>query len=176
MMANYKSTTDDGRCLFCEISKGNIQTPGIFWEDKDFLAFLSIYPNVKGFTAVMPKKHYGSDVLALPDNVLQKFIIAAKKVSKILLKSFKDAGRIGLIMEGTGVDHAHIKLIPMHGTGHMKRGNWKQYLSRRTDYFEKYNGYIISTEGPKANPEEIKKLAKKLRKASGNHFPAGRIK
>lgn len=166
-MANYKSTTDEGRCLFCEIVKGNIQTPGIFWEDKDFMAFLSIYPNTEGFTAVMPKKHYGSDVLALPDNVLQKFIMAAKKVSKILLKSFKDVGRIGLIIEGTGVDHAHIKLVPMHGTGHMKRGIWKQYLSKRIDYFKKYNGYIISTEGPKANPAEIKKLAEKLRQLGG---------
>lgn len=162
-MANYKSSTDGGDCIFCEIIKGNIQTPGIFWEDNEFIAFLSTWPSVEGFTVVVPKEHHGSDCLAMPDDVLQRFILVAKKVSNILLKHFDDVGRVGLIMEGTGVDHAHIKLVPMHGTGHMKKGIWKQYLSGKSDYFEKYEGYIISTDGPKADPEKIKDLAKKLR-------------
>lgn len=162
-MADYQSKTSDGKCVFCEIIRGNIQTPGIFWDDDSFIAFLSIYPSVKGFAAVMPKKHYGSDVLAMPDDVLQKFIIAAKKVSGILLKNFDDVGRIGLIMEGTGVDHAHIKLVPMHGTGHMKRGIWKQYLGDQKVFFEKYEGFITSVEGPEADPGEIRKLAEQLK-------------
>ncbi len=163
-MANYKSSTKEGKCIFCEIIKGNIQTPGIFFEDKNFMAFLSTWPSVEGFTVVVPKKHYGSDVLAMPDKDLQKFVIASKKVSKILLKHYKDVGRVGLIMEGTGIDHAHIKLIPMHDTAHMKKGIWKQYLSGISDYFEKYEGYIISTDGPKADPEKLRKLALKLKK------------
>ena len=163
-MANYKSSTNEGKCIFCEIVKGNIKTPGIFWEDKYFMAFLSTWPNTEGFTVVVTKEHYKSDVLALPDDMLQKIIISAKKVSNIILKHFEDVGRVGLIMERTGVDHAHIKLIPMHGTGHMKKGVWKQYLSGKSDYFNKYEGYIISTDGPKADPEEIKELAQKLRK------------
>lgn len=162
-MANYKSSTDEGKCIFCEIIKGNIQTPGIFWEDEEFMAFLSTWPSVEGFTVLVSKEHYGSDCLAMPDKVLQKFILAAKKVSNILLKHFKDVGRVGLIMEGTGIDHAHIKLVPMHGTEHMKKGIWKQHLSQRSDYFEKYEGYIISTDGPKADPEKLKELAKNLR-------------
>jgi diadenosine tetraphosphate (Ap4A) HIT family hydrolase len=95
---------------------------------------------------------------------LSEFILVAKKVSKILLNHFSDVGRIGLIMEGTGVDHAHIKLIPMHGTAHMKKGIWKQYLSKKSEYFYKYEGYISSFDGPKADPEKISFLAKKLRK------------
>jgi diadenosine tetraphosphate (Ap4A) HIT family hydrolase len=162
-MVNYKSSTDKGKCIFCEIIKGNIQTPGIFWEDKDFMAFLSTWPSVEGFTVVIPKKHYCSDCLAMPDNVLQRFILAAKKVSKVLLEHFKDVGRVGLIIEGTGVDHAHIKLIPMHGTEHMKKGVWKQYLSKKPQYFEKYEGYIVSSDGPEADPEKLEEIAKKLR-------------
>lgn len=163
-MAEYKSSTEEGKCIFCEIIAGRIQTPGIFWEDQNFMAFLSTWPSVEGFTVVVPKKHFGSDVLALPDENLQDFIIAAKKVSQILLKGFEDVGRVGLIMEGTGVNHAHIKLIPMHGTEHMKRGEWKQHLSGRSDYFEKYPGYLISTDGPKGDPEKLKALAEKLKK------------
>lgn len=162
-MANYTSSTNQGKCIFCEIITGNIQTPGIFWEDHQFMAFLSAWPSVEGFTVLVPKQHYDSDCLAMPDDILQKFILAAKKVSKILLKHFKDVGRVGLIMEGTGVDHAHIKLIPMHGTAHLKRGVWKQYLSGRSDYFKKYQGYLISTDGPKADPEKLKDLAQKIK-------------
>lgn len=99
----------------------------------------------------------------MPDEVLQRFVIAAKKVSQLLLNYFEDVGRVGLIMEGTGIDHAHIKLVPMHGTAHMKQGIWKQYLSGRSDFFERYEGYIISTDGPKADPEKISLLAKKLK-------------
>ena len=163
-MADYKSKTDKGECIFCKIIDGDIKTPGIFWEDDEFMAFLSTWPSVVGFTVVVPKEHYGSDCLAMPYDVLQRFIVVAKKVSEVLLKHFEDVGRVGLIMEGTGVDHAHIKLIPMHGTGHMKKGVWKQYLSGRSDYFEKYEGYIISTDGPKADEQKICELAEKLRK------------
>lgn len=165
-MADYKSTTDAGTCIFCEIIKRNLHTPGIFWEDDNFMAFLSTWPSVDGFTVVVPKEHYGSDCLKLPDEILQPFILAAKKVSNILLNHFEDVGRVGLIMEGTGIDHAHIKLVPMHGTAHMKKGIWKQYLSNRSDYFEKYEGFIISTDGPQADPEKLSELAKILKKNS----------
>lgn len=162
-MADYKPKTDKGECIFCKIIDGAIKTPGVFWEDDEFMAFLSTWPSVEGFTVLVPKEHYGSDCLAMPDDILQKFIIAAKKVSKVLLRYFENVGRVGIIMEGTGIDHAHIKLVPMHGTGHMKKGIWKQYLSGRSDYFEKYEGYIISTDGPKADEQKIRKLAENLR-------------
>jgi len=161
-MADYKSTTDTGECVFCKIISREIETPGIFWEDDDFLAFLSLWPNMEGMTVLVPKKHFGSDVLAMPDEVLQNMILAAKKVSKILTKHFDNVGRVGLVMEGTGVDHAHIKLYPMHGTGHMKSGEWKQYLSSNDDFFETYPGYISSNDGPKADAEKIRGLAKEI--------------
>ena len=93
-MADYKSTTSENKCIFCEIIKGNIKTPGIFWEDAGFMAFLSTWPNTKGFTVVVPKDHYGSDVLAMSDNKLSKMILVAKKVSNILIKGFDDVGRV----------------------------------------------------------------------------------
>ena len=72
---------------------------------------------------------------------------------------FTDVGRVGLIMEGTGIDHAHIKLIPMHGTEHIKRGEWKQMPSGKEVWFDHYEGWISSAGGPMADPEKLKKLA-----------------
>ena len=161
-MAKYDATAKDNKCIFCGITTRKITTPGIFWEDEKFMAFLSIDPNTKGFTCVVPKKHFGSDVLKLPDDVLGKFIIAAKKVAGILEKHFDDVGRVGLIMEGTGIDHAHIKLVPMHGTENLKQGIWKQVLSGNEFWFEKYEGWISSGSGPMVASEELKKLADEL--------------
>lgn len=159
----YDSKDKHGDCIFCKIVSGEIKTPGIFWEDDEHMAFLSIFPNTEGFSVVIPKKHYGSDVLELKDDVLHKLILASKQVSKILKRHFDDVGRVGLMMEGTGVDHAHIKLFPMHGTKDFANGEWRQFLSKEETFFEKYEGYISSSEGPRMNDEQIKVLAKKLK-------------
>lgn len=163
-MVDYKLAIDKSECIFCKIISGEIKTPGIFWEDDEFMAFLSICPNTDGFTVVVPKKHYGSDVLGMSDEILQKFVLTAKNISKILIKCFNNVGRVGLIMEGTGIDHAHIKLFPMHGTGYMKKGEWKQYNSDNDKFFKTYEGYISSNDGPKEDEQKIYELAKKLRK------------
>jgi len=161
-MAKYDPITKDNKCVFCEIAAGNIKTPGFFWEDNEFMAWLAIDPNTEGFSCVIPKQHFGSDVLKMPDDVLQKFIIVAKKVASILENYFDDVGRVGLIIEGTGIDHAHIKLVPMHGTENLKSGIWKQILSDKEFWFDKYEGWISSGSGPTADPEKLKKLASNI--------------
>ena len=163
-MANYEAKTKDDKCIFCEIVKGNIPVAS-FWEDEEFLAFLSIDPNTEGFSAVIPKKHYGSDVLEMPDKELKEFIITSKKVAKILEDYYKDVGRVGVIMEGTGIDHAHIKLIPMHGTEHMKKNIWKQYIAKEEPWYPKYEGFISSAGGPKADNKKLLDLSRKISKS-----------
>ncbi len=44
-MAYYEAKTELNRCPFCEIAQGRLETPGIFWWDREFMAFLSIDPN-----------------------------------------------------------------------------------------------------------------------------------
>ena len=160
-MAHYDATINN-KCIFCEIVSGRFDTPGIFWQDNEFMAFLSIDPNTKGFSCVIPKTHFGSDVLKIPDDVLQKFILASKKVAFILENYFDDVGRGGVIMEGTGIDHAHIKLVPMHGTESLKKGKWQQFLSGKEFWFEKYEGWISSGGGPMADTDKLKELANQI--------------
>lgn len=164
-MAAYKSTTEENKCIFCEIAKGNIKPlgEGVIYEDDNYMAWLSPFPNTEGFSVVIPKQHYPSDVLAMPDEDLNGFVLVAKKVANMLVNYFEDVGRVGLVMEGTGVNHAHIKLFPMHGTEHMKRGVWKQYASGRHDFFESYEGFIMSNDGPQADFEKLKAMAEDIR-------------
>lgn len=163
-MATYDATTES-KCIFCEIVAGRFQTPGIFWENDEFMAFLSIDPNTEGFSCVIPKEHHGSDVMKMPDQMLQKFIITAKNVAGILENYFPDVGRVGVLMEGTGIDHAHIKLSPMHGTQELKRGEWKQYLSGKEFWFDQYEGWICSGGGPIADMNQLKVLAENIKKS-----------
>jgi len=166
-MANYKSETKEGKCIFCEIAAGRIQPlgGGKFWENEKYMAWLSPFPNTEGFTVLIPKKHYGSDVLQMPDKDLAELVLEAKKISEHMIKKLENVGRIGLIMEGTGIDHAHIKLVPFHGTGYMKKGEWKQIHSSLNTYLARYTdiGYISSHDGPRANDAALKKLADKLK-------------
>ncbi len=161
-MGEYKPTTSEGKCIFCQIILKN-DSDAIFWQDDKHVAFLSIDPNTPGFSLVVPKEHHGSDILKMPDGDLQNFILAAKHVAHILENFYEDVGRVGLIMEGTGIDHAHIKLVPMHGTEHMKRGEWKQYLSGVEHWFDKYQGWISSAGGPNGDREQLIELSKQIR-------------
>lgn len=77
-MAKYQAQTEDNKCIFCEIAAGRIAA-NIYWQDDEFMAFLSIDPNTEGFSCVMPKEHFSSDVLKMPDDNLARFILAAKK-------------------------------------------------------------------------------------------------
>ncbi len=163
-MGTYEARTAENKCVFCEIVKTHDEKV-FFWEDAEFIAFLSIDPNTPGFSLVIPKEHHSSDVLKMPDEVLQRFIIAAKKAAKVLEDFYPDVGRVGVIMEGTGIDHAHIKLIPMHGTENLKRGEWKQYLSKVEHWFDTYEGWISSAGGPNADRNRLLELTDQIKKS-----------
>ena len=148
-------------CVFCQIANRTANAH-IIWEDEKHLAFLSILPNTKGFSVVITKEHYPSYNFDLPDNVLTGLTLASKKVGKLLDRSFDDVGRTGLIMEGFGVDHVHTKLIPMHGTGDMKK--WRPVSSSNNKFFHEYEGYLSSHDCERADDKELEKIAEMIRK------------
>lgn len=146
-------------CIFCKIVTGEAPSHKI-WEDDQHLAFLSIFPNTPGFTVVIPKTHYPSYAFDAADDVLSGLTTAAKKVGKLLDEKLGDVGRTGMIFEGFGVDHLHAKLFPMHGT---LSDDWQQHKSKVEKFFDQYEGYISSHDYQRADDEELKQLAEKIR-------------
>jgi diadenosine tetraphosphate (Ap4A) HIT family hydrolase len=146
-------------CIFCKIVNGKAPVHKI-WEDEKHIAFLSIFPNTPGFTVMVTKEHLPSYFADNDDQILTEFITAAKKVAKLIDAGFDDVGRTGLIAEGFGVDHLHLKLFPMHGT---KSNNWQQHNSHVEKFFYYYEGYISSHNGPKASDEQLTKIAKMIK-------------
>lgn len=146
-------------CLFCRLVSGEAQDYMI-WEDEDHIAFLYIYPNTEGVTIVMPKKHHSSYAFDLEDAVLCELIKAVKKVAKLLDGAFDDVGRCGMVFEGFSVDHVHAKLFPMHGT---KMDEWHPIESDIEKFYDRYEGYISSHDAKRADDDELKALAKRIR-------------
>ena len=103
-------------CIFCKISKGEIPSIKI-WEDEKYLAFLDVNPVAVGHTLLIPKKHtdYFFD---LNDNEYCELMLNAKKIAQ-LLKSKLNSKRIGMIIEGFAVSHAHVHLIPINKMSEM---------------------------------------------------------
>ena len=95
--------------IFSKIVAGEIPCHKIA-ESADYLAFLDINPIVKGHTLVIPKM--GTDyIFDLEDDVLGGLMIFAKKVAKAIDQAIPSK-RIGIMVVGTEVPHAHIHLIP----------------------------------------------------------------
>lgn len=154
-------------CIFCKIANGEAPAHEI-WENEDYMAFLSIYPNTEGFSVVIPKKHYPSYAFEVPEKVLTGLIKASKKVAELLDENLENVGRTGLMLEGYGVNHLHSKLFPMHGTDEEE---WEKRGSDIDKYFEEYEGYISSHDSKRADDEKLSRLAQKIKprsKKSGN--------
>jgi len=144
-------------CIFCKIARGEIPCHKVY-EDERYLAFLDINPNTEGMTLVMPKKHFGSYVVEMPDKDYGDFLLACRKVTRLLDKGL-GLSRTAIVFEGMGVNHVHCKLYPLHGVGK----EWKEIWASEKKFFDKYEGYISTVLGPRADDKKLAEIAKKIR-------------
>lgn len=97
----------ENNCVFCQIV--NKKSPAhLVYEDKNFLAFLDIYPRVEGHTLVIPKNHYRF-VYDVPD--FAQYWLVALKITQAMKKVFQPYF-ITYATHGLEVPHAHIHILP----------------------------------------------------------------
>jgi histidine triad (HIT) family protein len=144
-------------CIFCRILKNELPTKKI-WEDENHIAVLTPFPNTPGFTVIITKQHLDSYIFSLTDDEIINIFKAAKEVA-LLLDSKLGSKRTGLIVEGMGINHAHVKLIPMHG---IPDGDWIQMESKIYKYSDKYEGYLSSHDGPLQSDDELNVVYNKI--------------
>ena len=125
--------------IFTKIVSGEIPSYKIY-ENDEFYAFLDINPLAKGHTLLIPKKEvdYLFDV---EDALLSEMIVVAKKIAKAIEKAIT-CNRVGLMVIGLEVPHAHIHLIPILQEGDMNLSNERVELSE--DQFENIAKKITS--------------------------------
>lgn len=112
--------------LFSKIAKGEIPSYKIA-EDENFFAFLDINPITKGHTLVIPKIEVDY-IFDLDDDTLAKLNIFAKRIA-IAQKKALHCKRIGTMVIGLEVPHAHIHLIPINDESDMSLSNPRVILS-----------------------------------------------
>ena len=142
--------------IFDQIVSGEMKSWKV-WEDEEFLAFLTPFPNTLGFTVVIPKENPGDYVFSLDDELYGRFMRAAKTVANILEKAF-DTPRVALVFEGTGVAHVHAKLIPLHGDLADQTDVW----SPHKEFHEEYRGWLTTAEGPKMDDARLDEVQAKI--------------
>ena len=145
------------RTIFDDIVDGSMKSWKV-WEDDEFLAFLTPFPNTPGFTVVIPKRNPGDYVFALDDAFYVRFLAATKRVAKLLEQAF-DTPRVALVFEGTGVAYVHAKLIPLHGELASKTNVW----SDDKEFNELYRGWITTAEGPQMDEMRLNEIQEKIR-------------
>lgn len=97
--------------IFTRIINGEIPCYKIA-EDERFFAFLDIHPLSKGHTLVIPKQE--TDYLFdLDSELLGDLMQFAQSVARALKQSI-ECKRVGVVVMGLEVPHAHIHLIPMN--------------------------------------------------------------
>ena len=129
-------------CIFCKLIKGDLPCE-IIAQNDEFVAILGIFPKFPGMTSIVVKEHKASYLYeSLSDEELSRMHVFAKSVALILNKALGSYRTIQ-VMEGFEIPHAHIKLFPV-------------YQDQK---------YDCSFEGKvQASPEELKKIAEKIRK------------
>ena len=100
--------------IFSKIVNGEIPAYKVA-EDENYLAFLDIFPVAKGHTLVIPKKEVDY-LFDLDDELYAGLQLFAKKVATGLKKAIPCL-KVGVLVLGLEVPHAHIHLIPINDLG-----------------------------------------------------------
>ena len=102
--------------IFSRIIKGEIPSVKIL-EDERYFAFLDINPINPGHTLVVPKLEVDSLWDASPE-MLAGMLPFAQKVAKAI-QAVTGCARVGVLVAGFQVPHAHIHLVPIEGEGEL---------------------------------------------------------
>lgn len=112
--------------IFTKIVAGEIPSYKIA-ENEKFYAFLDINPMTEGHTLIIPKQEIDY-IFDLDDITLGEMNIFAKKIA-ISIKKAIPCKRIGTMVLGMEVPHAHIHLIPINKESDMLLSTPKLKLS-----------------------------------------------
>jgi histidine triad (HIT) family protein len=99
--------------IFSRIITGELPAYKIAEDDKH-LAFLDVFPLVKGHTLVIPKIEK-DDILDLSSSAFTELFAFAQKVG-LAIRETIPCRKVGLAVVGLEVPHAHIHLVPLQET------------------------------------------------------------
>src|SRR5438552_2739486 len=97
-------------CIFCKIIAGE-ETASKIYEDDKILAFMDVRQIRTGEFIVIHKEHI-DHFYDIPDDLAQHIILHTQTLSRKLKEKFNPV-RVGYVVHGFGVSHAHIVVVPL---------------------------------------------------------------
>ena len=101
----------DSSCIFCRIVAGEAAA-SVVYEDERVMAFMTLKPVNEGEFLVIPKEHI-DHFCDIPDDLACHILVQAQRLSRNLRERLKPV-RVGLVVHGFGVAHAHLVVVPLH--------------------------------------------------------------
>jgi histidine triad (HIT) family protein len=109
--------------IFTKIINGEIPSHKVY-EDEFAYAIMDIQPIQPGMVVVISKSQIDK-LEDLPiDNYLGMWSVV-RKVTHALRESFSDSERVGVMVEGLEVPHAHIKVFPFSTSDEYRAGPYQ---------------------------------------------------
>lgn len=96
--------------IFSRIIAGEIPAY-VIAENDNFLAFLDVFPIVRGHVLVVPKQEVDR-FFDVPDTLLGEWLLFAKPIA-LAIEQVIPCKRVGISVIGLEVPHAHMHLVPM---------------------------------------------------------------
>lgn len=135
-----------------------------YHDTADHVAFLTPFPNTTGYSCVITKRHYSSDILTMPQESYRELLATSLDVAPQMKIAF-NVEHVGFMIEGYGVNHAHLKIVPIFEQP-------QTVGDPGTAWFERYEGYLTSQKGDQLKEgqrmDKLNELASSLSKRFSN--------
>jgi histidine triad (HIT) family protein len=103
-------------CVFCDIVAGRAPASFVL-RDELISAFMTLQPTAPGECLVIPNAHidHFTDV---PDAIAAHIMTVAQRIGRRMRAVFP-LQRVGYLVHGYGVPHAHFIIVPQQGPHHL---------------------------------------------------------
>jgi histidine triad (HIT) family protein len=103
-------------CIFCEIVAGRSPASFVYRDDR-VAAFMTLQPTAPGECLVIPNEHI-DHFTDLPEPLAAHIMVIAQRLGRRMRAVFP-LQRVGYLVHGYGVAHAHFILVPQQGPHHL---------------------------------------------------------
>lgn len=121
-------------CVFCQIINKESSSK-LLWENERFLAFLDQKPVNPGHTLLIPKTHI--EYLFDLEGGIYRELFEQVRLLEPALRAVTGAPKLGLALEGFGVPHVHLHLIPIFGVHEIDPNRAKDATNEELNVMQK---------------------------------------
>jgi len=139
-------------CPFCAIIAGDADA-SVVYSDGRVIAFMTLRPTRPGECLVVPKQHI-DHFTDIPNDLAAHIMIIAQEIGRRMMVELSPQ-RIGMIVHGFGVAHAHLIIVPQDDP--------TDIVSARHGFIQNNSIQYSETQVPMMTRAELDAMADRLK-------------